>query len=87
MQFNSYLQFKVNTQVVKGGNTEEFYSKEGTLPKSKMLCNVYPNISKIVWKFNRWHHYVNYRYFNHKLIRKDNLKIKTNNYKLKLIKK
>ncbi len=37
VQFNAFLQYKMTTQVVKGGNTAEFYSKEGTLPKSQML--------------------------------------------------
>ncbi len=34
VQFNAFLQEKATTQTMKGGNTDEFYAKEGTLPKS-----------------------------------------------------
>lgn len=59
-QFNTFLQGKTGTQVVKGGNTAEFYAKEGTKPKSQMLVDAYPDVSELVWKFGRWHHYVDY---------------------------
>jgi len=36
VQFNAFLQKKTSTQLMKGGNTEVFYSKEGTYPKSEM---------------------------------------------------
>ena len=39
VQFNAFLQEKQTTQLIKGGNTEEFYAKEGTLPKSQMLAD------------------------------------------------
>lgn len=92
IQFNALLQNKLWTQTKKGGNTKEFYAKEGTLPKSKMLVKEYPHISKLTYKFNRWHHEVNYRVFKYnKLRRKKGLKIskKNNEYgmKLKKIKK
>lgn len=71
VQFNSFLAGKCTTQKIKGGNTEEFYSHEGTLPKSKMLEEMHPDVSKVVWKFNRWHHHVDYSGFSQKLILKD----------------
>jgi hypothetical protein len=37
VQFYAFLQYKLTTQTLKGGNTEAFYAEEGTLPKSKML--------------------------------------------------
>jgi hypothetical protein len=67
IQFNAFLAGKCTTQKVKGGNTEVFYSKEGTYPKSKMLEDMHPDVAKVVWKFNRWHHYVDYRGFTQKL--------------------
>jgi hypothetical protein len=82
------LQNKLRTQVLKGGNTEVFYSKEGTLPKSQMQVDLHPDVSKLVWKFNRWHHYVDYRPFKkNKLILKKELIIPegVNNYGMKLI--
>lgn len=71
VQFNAFLAGKCTTQKVKGGNTEEFYAKEGTLPKSKMLEEMHPDLAKVVWKFNRWHHYVDYSVFNQKLHRNE----------------
>lgn len=87
IQFNAFLQKKVATQTLKGGNTDDFYSKEGTLPKSQMLVNLHPDVSRLVWKFNRWHHYVDYNSFkNIKLVKKENVEIKTqvDNYGMKL---
>ena len=76
IQFNAFLQEKLQTQTLKGGNTEDFYSKEGTYPKSKMLEDLHPDVAKIVWKFNRWHHHVDYKVFKkNKLIK---LKVKKN---------
>jgi hypothetical protein len=87
IQFNAFLQNKISTQIIKGGNTAEFYSKEGTLPKSQMQVALHPDCSTLVWKFNRWHHYVDYKRFKQKLIRKDGLIIedKINNYGMKLV--
>ena len=72
VQFNAFLQMKLRTQTVKGGNTAEFYAKEGTLPKSKMQVDLHPDVSRIVWRFQRWHHYVDYTPF-----RKNKLRRKT----------
>lgn len=63
IQFNAFLCGKVTTQRMSGGNTKEFYSEEGTLPKSKMLEDLHPDVARVVWKFNRWHHEVNYKPF------------------------
>lgn len=77
IQFYAFLQQKVNTQKVKGGNTAEFYAKEGTLPKSQMQVAMHPDVSKVVYKFGRWHHHVDYRPFkSNKLIKKKNIEIK-----------
>ena len=48
---------------MKGGNTKEFYASEGTMPKSQMLAALHPDVAKVVWKFNRWHHAVDYKPF------------------------
>jgi len=63
MLFNCLLQDKVVTQALKGGNTAEFYSGEGTYNKSLMLQAVHPDIAEVKWKFGRWHHEVNYKPF------------------------
>ena len=74
VQFNAYLAAKITTQKVKGGNTEEFYAKEGTLNKSKMLEDMHPDVAKVVWKFSRWHHEVDYSGFKQELKIKDEFK-------------
>ena len=88
VQFNAFLQEKNTTQKVKGGNTEEFYAKEGTLPKSEMIAKLHPDVAKVAWRFNRWHHYVNYRPFkNNRFIKKEGLDIPVghNNYGMRLV--
>ena len=87
IQFNAFLQGKMGTQLLKGGNTAEFYHKEGdgdkskwrdgnmnamgTVNKSKMLVDMHPDVAKLVWKYGRWHHFVNYDvYRSNKLIYK-----------------
>jgi hypothetical protein len=69
-QFNAFLQEKMNTQVLKGGNTAEFYHAEGsvkegeryadtgTLAKSQMQVKVHPDCSTLVKKYVSWHHHV-----------------------------
>jgi len=89
VQFNAFLQKKVGTQTVRGGNTDEFYLKEGTLPKSKMLVRMHPDVATLTWKFSRWHHYVDYTPFRkNKLRRKKDVIVpdKVNDYGLKLMK-
>lgn len=88
IQFNAFIQEKATTQTVKGGNTEEFYSHEGTLPKSLMLERMHPDVAKVAWRFKRWHHYVDYSGFKKNILtRKSNLSIPegVNNYGMKLI--
>jgi len=62
VQFNAFLQGKVRTQTLRGGNTDELY-QDGTFLKSRMQVEVHPDVSSLVWKYGRWHHHVNYRPF------------------------
>jgi hypothetical protein len=87
IQFNAFLAGKMTTKKVAGGNTDELYAS-GTLEKSETLVKAHPDIAKVVWKFNRWHHQVNYKPFkNNKLILKKGLIIPEgiNNYGMKLV--
>jgi len=88
VQFNSFLAGKITTQKMKGGNTDEFYSKEGTLNKSQMLKDMHPDLTEVTWKFNRWHHQVNYSGFKQKLNPITDLDSlpKVNNYGMTIIK-
>jgi hypothetical protein len=88
IQFNAFIQEKATTQTVKGGNTKEFYDHEGTFNKSKMLEDMHPDVAKVVQKFNRWHHTVNYKPFKgNKLVRKDGVQVldRVNNYGMILV--
>jgi hypothetical protein len=73
IQFNAFLQGKGGTQKLKGGNTAEFYAKDGTYNKSAILAALHPDVAEVVWRYGRWHHHVDYSPF------KDN--------KLKLVKR
>lgn len=73
IQFNAFLQMKAMTQTMRGGNTDELY-KDGTLEKSQMLVRAHRDVARLVWKFKRWHHHVDYRPFRkNKLLRRDDL--------------
>lgn len=99
IQFNAFLQNKMPTQTLKGGNTDELYegdnkekgerySRTGTNEKSLMLARVHPDVAKVTWRFNRVHHIVDYSQFKkkNKLIKRKDLEIeeKVNNYGLEL---
>jgi hypothetical protein len=87
IQFNAFLCGKITTQRMRGGNSADFYDTEGTLPKSEMLEKLHPDVAKVVYKFNRWHHYVDYSVFKKnkliKIVDTDNMP-KINNYGLTL---
>ena len=89
VQFNSFTQEKATTMTMKGGNTNELYEQTNNRKEfAESLQKQHPDIVKVVWKFNRWHHQVDYRRFkNNKLIfKKDYIKKKgINNYGMKLI--
>lgn len=61
VEFNAVNQQKKMTQTVRGGNTEAFYSVEGTLAKSQMIVAMHPDCARLLWRFGRPHHYVDYR--------------------------
>jgi len=86
--FNAFLAGKVTTMRMKGGNTDELYKDDGRKKMALSLQEQHPDIVKVVWKFNRWHHQVDYSKFKaNKLIRKPllNLSNEVNNYGMKLV--
>lgn len=95
VQFNAFLSGKAATQTVGGGNTEELYGKKGnvkdpkgTLAKSQMLVDHHPDVARVVMRYGRVHHFVDYRPF-----KKNRLKYKegivipkgVNNYGMKFV--
>lgn len=85
--YNAFLQYKLPTQTVPGGNTDELYKPDGTLPKSRMIARLHPEVARVVWRFGRWHHYVDYSGFTQKLIRRPGVEIAAgvDNYGMRLI--
>ena len=63
VQHNRVMQLKTRTQQLRGGNSEAFYDAEGTWPKSEMLWRMHPDVTRVVHKFGRVHHTVDYRPF------------------------
>jgi hypothetical protein len=77
IQFYAFLQDKVATQVMAGGNTDEFYSVEGTLRKSVLANMVHPDLVRVVRRYKageyhdelgrtqqgRWHHVADFSPF------------------------
>lgn len=85
--FIAYLQNKIATQRTAGGNMLELY-KGGTLEKSKQLVRLHPDVARLVWKWNRWHHHVDYRPFaGNKMIRRPDVVIPATpqDYGMKLV--
>jgi hypothetical protein len=88
MLFNAFLVNKETTMRASGGNTEELYQKTDNRKEfAESLKNQHPDVVDVVWKFNRWHHTVDYKPFKkNKLIKKKGLKIENriNNYGMKI---
>lgn len=82
--FNAFLAGKVTTMRMSGGNTDNVYTDNDNRMKfAKALEELHPDVVKVTWKFNRWHHQVDYRPFKKNLlIKKQNITIpsKIDNY-------
>lgn len=73
--FYAFLADKVATMTMRGGNTDVLYRQDqefdGRLAMAKSLQAQHPDIVKVVWKWNRWQHHVDYKPFRmNKLLRK-----------------
>lgn len=86
--FNAFLAGKVTTMRMSGGNTDDVYAKTDNRKEfAESLARQHPDVVKVTWKFNRWHHQVDYRKFKtNTLIRKSDVIIKSgvDNYGMKL---
>lgn len=82
--FNAFIQEKKETMSMKGGNTDTIYNTQDSRKKfAESLVELHPDVTKVVWKYNRWHHNVNYKPFKKNLlIKKQEVEIKegVNNY-------
>lgn len=88
-QFNVFLANKIATMQIKGGMTDYYEKTNKRLEFAQELQRAHPDVVKVVWKFNRWHHEVDYRPFKgNRLIRKPGVEMPegVNNYGMKLVK-
>lgn len=86
--FYAFIQQKAQTLTVKGGNEAIYKETNNRREFAESLQQQHPDVTSVVWKFNRWHHQVNYKPFkNNALIRKQGVVIPKgiNNYGMKLI--
>lgn len=77
------------TMTMSGGNEQIYNDTNNRREFAESLQQQHPDVCRVVWRFNRWHHQVNYKPFkNNKLIKKKGLTIPecVNNYGMKLIK-
>lgn len=82
--FNAFLAGKVTTMRMRGGNTDTIYNiGDERREFAESLQRQHPDIVKVVWKFGRWQHQVDYSGFKkNKLIKKAGIEIpnQINNY-------
>lgn len=88
--FNAFLCWKMETMTMRGGNTDELYQGDGRLKMAQSLKDQHPDVTKIVWKWGRWQHQVDYRPFKaNKLKLKEGVVIPegNNEYGMKLVRR
>jgi hypothetical protein len=89
--FNAFYCDKIGTLKMKGGNTEEVYADSNNRRDfAESLKEQHPDLVKVVWRYERWHHEVNYSVFKQSLKRVDNydqiVSKGVDNYNMKLLK-
>jgi len=89
--FNAFLGDKKTTLTMRGGNTDTVYATgDHRREFAESLVRQHPDVARVTWKFNRWHHEVDYSPF-----KRNRLKLKPgvtptggpNNYGMVLVKK
>ncbi len=89
--FNAFLALKQTTMSMKGGNTDGMYSQQldDRLEITRSLQHQHPDIVRIVRKWGRWQHQVDYSKFKaNKLIRRKDFNVTkgVDNYGMRLLK-
>lgn len=74
--FYAFLMDKTTTMTMRGGNTDELYQGDGRYQMALSLKKQHPDVVKIVRKWGRWQHQVDYRPFKkNRLILRDDVEI------------
>lgn len=64
VQFNAFLGDKATTMTMGGGNTDTVYNTgDHRREFAESLKEQHPDVVEVSWKFNRWHHQVDYSPF------------------------
>jgi hypothetical protein len=67
--FNAFLANKTATMRMKGGNTDELYKQDdkfdGRLEMAESLTRQHPDYCRVIWKWGRWQHHVDYKRFKY----------------------
>ena len=87
--FNAFLANKATTMQTRGGNTDTIYATgDRRRAFAESLAAQHPDVVRVVWKWDRWHHQVDYTPFkSNKLRRKPGVVIPhgVNDYGMKLV--
>jgi hypothetical protein len=76
--FYAFLQLKVPTMQMAGGNTDTIYNTgDNRREFAESLVDQHPDVARLTQKFGRWHHHVDYSQFRrNQLIRRPGCTIK-----------
>lgn len=70
VQFNAFLGDKTTTLTMPGGNTDTIYNTgDHRREFAESLQRQHPDVATVVWKYDRWHHSVDYSHFARNLLR------------------
>jgi hypothetical protein len=85
--FNAFLIGKRATMTQKGGNQEIYEQSDKRLKFAQSLAEQHPDVARVTWKFNRWHHHVNYKPFAKNLLKRKDIDFPTgtNNFGMRLV--
>lgn len=90
VSFNAFNVEKMQTMIIKGGNTDDLYQKDGRLRMARTLEKMWPEYVSVVKKFGRAQHQIkdSWRCFKTPLIRRKDIdweQIKNTDNNLNLI--
>lgn len=73
--FNAFLIFKQTTMTVSGGMTDYYEQTNKRLEFAEELQRAHPDVVRVVEKWGRWHHQVDYSGFKQQLKRRSGVEI------------
>lgn len=73
--FNAFLGDKTTTMTMKGGNSPRYLADRiDTAKFAQILAEQHPDVARVVWRYERWHHEVDYSGFRrNKLVPRESI--------------